>query len=190
MRVVAGELRGRRIVAPAGTETRPTSDRVREAVFNSLFSHGLVIDATILDLFAGSGALGIEALSRGAAEVTFVERSRAVRSVLQANLESLGVSDRSSVISGDGLDFIARTSERFDLALLDPPYEFAAWEQLLADLPADAAVVETDREVAVPSSWTGLRSRRYGGTLISIIRRTQAPGSDAAEPGVTNRSAT
>ena len=185
MRVVAGELRGRLINAPPGGETRPTSDRVREAVFNSLFSHGLITDTTVLDLFAGSGALGIEALSRGAQRVTFVERSRIARSVLQANLTSLGVSDRSSVISGDGLEFAAESAERFDLALLDPPYEFDSWDQLLADLPADAAVIETDREVTTPAGWMGLRSRRYGGTLVSIIRRTGAPGVGVADRSTT-----
>ncbi len=188
MRVVAGDLRGRRIEAPPGSETRPTTDRVREAVFNSLYSHGLIEEASVLDLFAGSGALGIEALSRGAAHATFVEQSRIARSVLEENLASLELGDRSTVVNGDGTDFASKSSKRVDLALLDPPYEFDQWDHLLTDLKADTAVIEVDHEVTPPSGWVGLRSRRYGGTLISIIRRIDAPRSDSTGSGVANRS--
>ncbi|MGA1345675.1 MAG: RsmD family RNA methyltransferase, partial [Ilumatobacteraceae bacterium] len=95
MRVVAGELRGRRIVAPAGRDTRPTTDRVREAIFNALGSAGLVEGALVADLFAGSGALGIEALSRGAERCVFVETDRAALAALEQNLDHLGLRSRA-----------------------------------------------------------------------------------------------
>ncbi len=95
MRVVAGELRGRRIDAPPGNDTRPTTDKVREATFNALGSLDLVRDALVVDLYAGSGALGIEALSRGAAHCTFVERDRSALRTLRDNLAALGLDDRS-----------------------------------------------------------------------------------------------
>ena len=101
MRVVAGELRGRRIDAPEGTKTRPTTDKAREATFNALGSLGVVVGARMVDAFAGSGALGIEALSRGAAHCTFIERDRDALEVLRGNLATLGLEDRSTVVRGD-----------------------------------------------------------------------------------------
>jgi 16S rRNA G966 N2-methylase RsmD len=110
MRVVAGSAAGRRLEAPPGTATRPTGDRVREATFNSLGSLGLVQDATLIDVFAGSGALGIEALSRGAESVTFLERDpRAVR-VIKANLATVGLAERAEVVRGDALAYLASLS--------------------------------------------------------------------------------
>ena len=101
MRVVAGEARGRRLVAPEGTDTRPTLDRVREAVFNALASQDAIDGARVLDLFAGSGALGIEALSRGAAHATFVDTDRAARRVIDQNLAATGLADRAEVLGTD-----------------------------------------------------------------------------------------
>lgn len=122
MRVVAGSAAGRRLEAPPGSGTRPTGDRVREATFNSLGSLGLVQDATMVDLFAGSGALGIEALSRGASEVTFVERdARAVR-VVRANLNTVGLTEPAEVVRAEALAFLESTTRTWDVALLDPPY--------------------------------------------------------------------
>ena len=125
MRVVSGEARGRRLVAPAGQDTRPTTDRVRESMFNALESLEAVAGATVLDLFAGSGALGIEALSRGAARCTFVEHDRAALAAVRANLEATGLAGRAEVVSGDAhraLTSFSAAGRRFDLALLDPPY--------------------------------------------------------------------
>jgi len=99
MRVVAGSCRGRKIAAPAGTDTRPTSDRVREAIFNALGSMQVVENARVADLFAGSGALGIEALSRGAAHCTFVERNRKAREVIHGNLVSMDLVARSELVA-------------------------------------------------------------------------------------------
>ena len=123
MRVVAGELRGRRLVSAAGRETRPTSERARAGLFDWLGPR--VADARVLDLFAGSGALGIEALSRGAREAVFVERSRAALRALRTNLEELGVAGRGEVVERDlarGLGARVVEGPAFDLVLADPPY--------------------------------------------------------------------
>ena len=101
MRVVAGELRGRKILAPEGKTTRPTTDMAREATFNALGSLDVVVGARVVDACAGSGALGIEAISRGAAHCTFIERDRAAIEVLRENLSTLGITDRATVIRGD-----------------------------------------------------------------------------------------
>lgn len=169
MRVVSGELGGRHLVAPPGALTRPTSDRVREATFNALESLGVVADAVVLDLFAGSGALGIEALSRGAARAVFVERDRAALAALRANLEALGLGpDRAKVVVGDALTI---GGEPADVALLDPPYDFDRWEELLADLRADVAVCEAGRALAPPGGWQLARVKAYGSTVVTILRR-------------------
>ncbi len=126
MRIVAGTLRGRALRAPSGQTTRPTTDRVREAVFSVLASRrGPDLGGgPVLDAFAGSGALGLEALSRGAAPVTFVERDRAVGTVIAANVEALGVSDDCRVVRGDLFSLAKRgvPGGPFALLLVDPPY--------------------------------------------------------------------
>jgi 16S rRNA (guanine966-N2)-methyltransferase len=171
VRVVAGVARGRRLDAPEGSGTRPTADRVREATFNALGSLGVVEGARVLDLFAGSGALGIEALSRGAAAVTFVDNDARSLAAVRRNLDATGLAAGATVVRGDALRF---EGGPFELALLDPPYAFddAAWDRLLTALDADVAVLESDREVPVPEPWRLLRAKRYGGTVVSIVRRT------------------
>lgn len=174
MRVVAGELRGRRLVAPTGVTTRPTSDRVRQATFNALESAGAVDGAAVLDLFAGSGALGIEALSRGAERATFVERDRHALAALRANLAACGLGrDRAEVVVGDGVGLVAggRLAGPWDLALLDPPYAFAGWDELLDGLDAEVAVCEWGAAVDPPAGWRLARVKAYGGTVVSICRR-------------------
>jgi 16S rRNA (guanine966-N2)-methyltransferase len=187
MRVVAGELRGRRLLAPDGTDVRPTGDRVREAVFNALGSLEAVVEARVLDLFAGTGALGIEALSRGAAHVTFVEQARPALRTLEANLGALGLTDRARVVRGDALAVLPSLAGPFDLALVDPPYAFDGWDGLLAVLPVPLAVLESDREIAPPAGWGVLRQRRYGGTVVTFIRREDVgfPGLPSSTPGAT-----
>ncbi|CAN5576119.1 16S rRNA (guanine(966)-N(2))-methyltransferase RsmD [soil metagenome] len=176
MRVIAGTARGRRLSAPAGTDVRPTSDRVREAVFNALGSLGAVDGARALDLFAGSGALGIEALSRGAAHVTFVEQERSALTAVEANVAVAGVADRAMVVRGDAVRLVATAlSGPFDLALCDPPYTFDRWDDLLAGLlpllATEAVVVtESGRPVEPGAAWEMLRQKRYGGTVVSILR--------------------
>lgn len=174
MRVISGTARGRRLVAPEGPTTRPTPDRVREATFNALGSLGAVVDATVLDLFAGSGAMGIEALSRGAAHVTFVDQDRAARAALDANLATTALADRATVVAAPVDRFLAMAGDqRWDLALIDPPYEHSDddWLDLLDALPADLAVVESDREVEPPFGWEVRRSKRYSRTHVLILER-------------------
>jgi len=170
VRIVAGSARGRRLVVPDGTYVRPTSDRVREAVFNALYSlDDAVDDAVVLDLFAGTGALGLEALSRGATSVTFVENNRDAATALTANIAALGFAERSTVIRADGRRWLT-SAPHFDIAFLDPPYDFADWDTLLATLSATLAVVESDRSIEAPGRWGLVRERRYGATVVQILR--------------------
>jgi 16S rRNA (guanine966-N2)-methyltransferase len=172
MRVVAGTAGGLRLVAPAGQSTRPTSDRVREATFNSLGSMGVIDGARVLDLFAGSGALGIEALSRGAAHATFVDHDQRARKAVTANLDTTRLADHATVVAGDALGYLATHSGEVDLVLLDPPYEFEHWDDLFAVLPDAVVVVESDRSVEPPAGWAVVRSKRYGTTVVAIFRRS------------------
>lgn len=170
MRVVAGELGGRRLQAPPGTSTRPTTDRVREAIFNSLGSAGLIEGAVVADLYAGSGAIGIEALSRGAELCIFVERDRAALSALDENLDTLGLTDRSRVLRSDAMS-VASTIDA-DIVFADPPYDFDAWDELLGRLRAEVVVAESGDTVEAPEGWAITRTRRYGRTRVTFLERT------------------
>jgi 16S rRNA (guanine966-N2)-methyltransferase len=156
---------------PPGVTTRPTADRVREATFNALGSLGVVEGATVLDLFAGSGAMGIEALSRGATAATFVDHDPRAVAAVRANLEATGLADRATVVRADAARYLHGTG-RVDLAVLDPPYatDDDTWAELLAALPAGVAVLESDREVPLPAGWGILRSRSYGGSVVVLAR--------------------
>lgn len=167
MRVVAGTAKGRRLVAPAGDRTRPTADRVREAIFNSLAGQVDLVDATVVDLFAGTGALGIEALSRGAAHVTFVDHDAAARRAVTANLDATGLADRAVVRGGDALAALGAL-EPVDVAFCDPPYRFDRWDELLGALRAGVAVLESDRDVVLVPPWRLARVKRYGSTVITF----------------------
>jgi 16S rRNA (guanine966-N2)-methyltransferase len=172
MRIIAGTHRGSRISVPKGLDTRPTGDRVREAAFNLI---GPVEGATVLDLFAGSGAMGLEALSRGAASVTFVERDRAACRTIAENLERLGLTG-ARITCGDALWALRQDSRRYDLVLVDPPYE--AWAELEPKLaehlprvlePDGLLVVETGSRTE-PALPLPLRtSRRYGSARLSLF---------------------
>jgi 16S rRNA (guanine966-N2)-methyltransferase len=176
MRIVAGEYGGRRIKAPRGNATRPTADRVREALFSSL---GDLTGAVVLDLFAGSGALGLEALSRGAAHATFVDSdSRAVAAV-KANLEALGIAgDRAAVqrrAHAAHLHTARPRGRQYDLVLLDPPYRLAPelGRELSEELPSllrpgARVVAESDRRAPLELELPLTTERRYGDTLIRI----------------------
>ena len=176
MRVVAGTARGRALVAPRGDTTRPTSDRVREAIFNALYSLGDVVHgARVLDLFAGSGALGIEALSRGATSVTFVERGRPALAAIRQNLRTLGLEPQAEVVAAEALDWLRRAPGEYDLVLCDPPYDYDEWPALLGLLvntvPAGFVVLESDRAIDFGEEWDAIRVRRYGATVVSIVQR-------------------
>ena len=170
MRVVAGALKGRRIVAPRGRDTRPTSGQVREAVFNALNSLGVVEGADVLDLFAGSGALGIEALSRGARVCTFVDNAASAIAAIRTNVETCGVAGQSTIVNADALTFVDR-SERYDLVIADPPYGFKNWAVLLARIDAGFVVVESDHPVVVASPWVAVREKAYGTTVVTFAER-------------------
>lgn len=174
MRVVAGTARGLRLVAPPGLDTRPTGDRVREAIFNALGSLAVLDGACVLDLFAGSGALGIEALSRGAATATFVDHDPRAIDVIRQNLAGTGVGTRATVVAQDALRFTSAPHGPFGLALLDPPYAFVGWADLLCSLAASTAVIESDRPVDAGEGWRLVRQKRYGTTVVSIVRRSSA----------------
>lgn len=170
IRVVSGEFGGRKLLVPAGLATRPTTDKARQAVFNSLDSAGLIDGAAVADLYAGSGALGIEALSRGAATCVFVERDRAALHALRANIAALGLADRTTIVTSDVLAWVPAL-RGVDLALIDPPYEFDGWEQLLGLLQVPYVVAESGREVEPPDGWELVKSRRYGRTWVTQLER-------------------
>src|SRR3954470_10551984 len=174
MRVIAGTYGGRTLKAPPGDATRPTSDRVREALFSIL--HTRTADARVLDLFAGSGALGLEALSRGARSATFVDDAPRAIGAIEANLKTLQAT--AEVRKQDALRFLAHASNRgaqYDLVFLDPPYRQA--ERLARPLsealpavlaPGAVAVAESDRRAPLALELPLHDERRYGDTLIGI----------------------
>ena len=175
MRVVAGRLRGRRLAAPRGTLTRPTSDRVREALFAVL---GDVTGARVLDLFAGSGALGIEALSRGAAHGTFVDGDPAAVGAVRRNLAALDLEADAEAHRADARAFLRNArgaGHEYDLVFVDPPYRRAA--ALAGELsealppvlaPGARVVAESDRRAPLELALPLRDERRYGETLIRI----------------------
>lgn len=178
MRIVAGRWGGRRLVAPRGRATRPTADRVREALFSAL---GPLGGARVLDLFAGSGALGLEALSRGAAEATFVDSDAAAARAVRANLAALeAAEDEAEVRRADARAFLRNARARgrqYDLVFLDPPYRRAGAlaEALAGDLAAVLAprarvVAESDRRSPLALPLELEAERRYGDTVIRIHR--------------------
>jgi 16S rRNA (guanine966-N2)-methyltransferase len=181
MRVVAGSAGGLRLVTPPGADTRPTSDRVREATFNALGSLDVVEDATVLDLFAGSGAMGIEALSRGARHATFIERGRPALHAIAQNLRTTGFDAQATVVATDALGFAAAVSDRYDLAICDPPYTYAGWDALVRVLPARVIVLESDRELEPGDAWEVVRQKRYGTTVVTIARRRDDRRPDRLE---------
>lgn len=144
-------------------------------MFNALVSYDAVHDAVVLDLFAGSGALGIEALSRGATRAVFVERDARARAVVDANLSSTGLRDQALVLGGGAEDHLVRTSDRYDLVLADPPYDYGDWPGLFGLLlprlsPDSLVVIESGDEVQAPVGWVVERAKSYGGTLVTFVR--------------------
>ena len=169
MRIIAGSHRGHRIAAPTGRDTRPTSDRVRENAFNLI---GPVDDADVLDLFAGSGALGLEALSRGAASATFVESDREACRTINANLDKLKL--RGTVLCQDAMRALARERRRYDLILCDPPYDYDH-RKLAPHLPSllteDGVLVYETSGRADPPELPGLEvrtTRKYGSARLTL----------------------
>lgn len=184
MRVIGGSARSRQLTVPAVPGLRPTSDRVREAVFDILTSRGAIEGASVLDGFAGSGALGIEALSRGASAVTFVDVDRRALAGVEHNLAAtgLGAAGAVTLVRADLVEWLGRASApTFDVALLDPPYPFDDWSGLLGRLAAEIALLESARPVAVPDGYAVRREYRYGGTLVTLVEAA-GPAPRASRP--------
>jgi 16S rRNA (guanine966-N2)-methyltransferase len=178
MRVIGGRSRGRRLPAKLPKTVRPTSDRVREAIFDILGSQGGVEGLRVVDLFCGSGALGVEALSRGAASSTFVDLDPDALAAVRQNLAAVGLQDEQASLVRAALPgwLESGAGGSFDLALCDPPYDFEEWPVLLAALRADAVVMESSAPIVLPDAWVVARERRYGGTLVTVAHRS-ADGS-------------
>ena len=172
VRIIAGTWRSRLVRFPDAPGLRPTPDRVRETLFNWL---GQYLDGlSCLDLFAGSGALGFEALSRGAHRVVMVEQDRATAQALRASAQSLAA-ERLEIVESDALRFLAGTGERFDIAFVDPPYASklvdAVMERLPAHLNDDARVyAEADTPLRLPQPWQTLREDRAGAVRFGLYR--------------------
>ncbi len=175
-RIIAGQYGGRRIETPKGDGTRPTSDRVREAMFSSIESELGGFDGLhVLDLFAGSGALGLEAASRGASHVVFVESDARAAAVIKSNIKTLGVSG-ANVVKGTASAFVERESDLvFDLVFLDPPYalpttQLAGLVRRAKDVSAAEALFVVERATRDPFEWPegveGLRHKKYGETTV------------------------
>jgi len=186
MRVITGKYKGRKLEAPSGDAVRPTSDKVREAIFDLLMND--VYGSKVVDLFAGSGSLGIEALSRGAEKCWFCDRSRESIGFVKRNLRNLGIEDGTVLIQGDYRKALGRIKEKVDIVLLDPPYADGLYEDALAlvgslDLLADDGIIiaEHDAHLALPEKVGGLsiaKTRKYGRTMVSIYRKDNDPGGD------------
>ncbi|MDB4957840.1 MAG: rRNA ((966)-N(2))-methyltransferase [Myxococcales bacterium] len=190
MRIVGGSLGGRVLRTPAGADTRPTTDKVRQALFNIL---GSVEGIHVLDLFAGSGALGIEALSRGATHATFFDLAKPAISAVRANLRDLEIEDRATVVAGDSVALAARHAPRspWGLVFVDPPYRSdLATRAVLALPPQNLApgvviVIEHDRRNVPPESLGSLvrtDQRRYGDSLVSFYSESPRRKVRVVEP--------
>ncbi len=177
MRIIAGAWRGRPLTAPPGQATRPTSDRAREGLFSMLQSRlGSFEGLTVADLFAGTGALGLEALSRGAASCLFVEQDRAALDALKRNLDKLGAAPKADIRAGS-VEHMAAPRQPFDLIFLDPPYRTGLAQTGLtraADWLAPGGWLSLEvsgEDIAVPASLTPEADRRFGKAAILLFRR-------------------
>lgn len=176
MRVITGEARGRRLVAPVGLDTRPTTDLVKEAVFSIVQFE--VAGARVLDLFAGSGQMGVEALSRGAISAAFVDSGKAAAAAVRQNVEACGFTERARVYVMDAGAYLASCAQQFDIAFLDPPYQTGAAAAVLPKVAAlmretGVIVCETQRGEPMPEAvgaFTRKKEYRYGKTMVHVYR--------------------
>lgn len=177
MRVITGQLRGRTLHVPRTAAFRPTTDRVKESLFSILVN---VIDwesSSVCDLFAGSGNLGIEALSRGAQRCCFVEQSRGSLAILQRNITDFGISERAHIVAGGVESFLRTTTERYALILADPPYRYEKTQELLdgiASILEPGGIAVFEHEGSLPTADTSLLHafdrRDYGTTAVTFFR--------------------
>lgn len=174
MRIIAGRFKSRTIKAPAGDTTRPTTDRVREALFSMIQARINLTAAEVLDLYAGSGALGLEALSRGAGSATFVEKNRKVLTALKSNVQNLGVADEVEIVPADVLRFVDSLNASYDLILADPPYALptmASLPSILRKRLRDGGLLalEHDTSVRFDAEPGVILSRDFGQTRITLF---------------------
>lgn len=188
MRIIAGEYKGRTLLAPKGMDTRPTLDRVRESLFSILMPY--LPSAAVLDLFAGSGALGLEAVSRGAAHAVFVDHGRAAQDAVAQNIQAIRAQERARLLRCDWRAAIATLQKeggQFDLVFLDPPYRMPQADKMLATLRdsgllcADAMVVYEHDKATPPDAtgWTLADVREYRDTVITFLQPQAGEGQDA-----------
>lgn len=178
MRIVAGTARGRKLFSPEGMDVRPTTDKVKESLFNIIQFE--IPDARVLDLFAGTGQLGLEALSRGAKEVVFVDAAGKSLATVKKNVELCGFSDRARLVHADALAWLSRQEGTFDIVFLDPPYHRGLCDKAFEGLPpvlADASVVicETQADEALPQRFGAFalsKTYRYSSIQLSVYRKT------------------
>ncbi len=194
MRVIGGASRGRRLAAKLPASVRPTSDRVRESIFDILGSQGGVEGQRVIDLFCGSGALGVEALSRGAASATFVDLDPDALAAVQQNLAAVGLADAETTLVRAALPGWLRTPTRapggsggsggdgghaYDLALCDPPVRLSRSgpsSSTTFSTPRLMVVLESSSPIALPDTWVVARERRYGGTLVTVAHHRDTAG--------------
>lgn len=167
MRVISGKSKGRSLKAPLPPTIRPTSDRVKEAMFDILGSLGGVGDTEVVDLFCGSGALGIEALSRGARSVLFVDEDPAAIAATRQNLINVGLED--ALASFKRLAVLGFTPPPADVVFMDPPYSMTDLEPIISSLTTKLLVIESRVAPRAPLGWEFIRNKRYGGTLVSVL---------------------
>lgn len=184
MRIIAGTARGRRLLTLKGEDTRPTLERVKEGIFSA--AQFWLPGASVLDLFAGSGQLGLEALSRGAKHCTFVDSSPEAVSVIKQNADSLGLATQCRILRSTAVAFLARTTDRFDFVVMDPPYRSGELPRLLKMVsgicaPAAMVLCESEADIGLPQATGGLaleKQYRYGTVIVSRYRMAGDPLDD------------
>jgi len=176
MRVISGTARGKKLIAPEGINTRPTTDRVKESIFNIIQRY--IPCENVLDAFAGSGALGIEALSRGAESCTFIEANPEALSILRKNVEGARVSDKSEILRKDIFDFLNLTNKKFDIIFLDPPYnkgflspvfKIVKERKLLSENGIVLVETEFGGEETEFNGFECIKKAKYGKTVVSVF---------------------
>lgn len=174
VRVLTGDSGSRKLSSGVSGLTRPTTARVRKSIFDIVWSRVGIEGKRFLDLFAGTGAMGIEALSRGAEEVYFVDNSRVAINVVRDNLKALNIApSRHRVIFSDYESFFQNYDGReFDVAFLDPPYSFREWSRLVERVPSAILVCESDRSVEIPADMTKILERKYGTTRVTLVAKS------------------
>ena len=184
MRIISGSARGRKLKEPQGMDTRPTTDKVKESLFNIIQFD--LEGRRVLDLFGGTGQLGLEALSRGSAHCTFVEQRREAVALIRENLKRTGFSDRARVVQGEALSFLASCRERFDLVFLDPPYRTGLLQRALPLVeqhmnPGGTILCEHPLGEEMPEvvgSFVQYRSHKYGKIQVTLYRRQAEEGRE------------